>query len=140
MADLVRFWYGALFLFASAYTLIAEGHVRVDILYTGFSERGKAWSNVAGTLLLGIPLCWVILTRGMWDAANIINGPLLSFEVTQSGYGMYVKYFLAAFLLVYALTMMMQFASYFLNSAAVLFRERGVHNSSFSSCSSSPWW
>ncbi|MEH6359565.1 MAG: permease, partial [Amylibacter sp.] len=31
MADLVRFWYGALFLFASAYTLAEEGHVRVDI-------------------------------------------------------------------------------------------------------------
>lgn len=128
MADLVRFWYGALFLFASAYTLIAEGHVRVDILYAGFSERGKAWTNVVGTLLLGIPLCWVILTRGMWNGANIINGPLLSFEVTQSGYGMYVKYFLAAFLLVYALTMMMQFASYFLSSAAVLLRERGAHS------------
>ena len=28
MSDLVRFWYGALFLFASAYTLIEEGHVR----------------------------------------------------------------------------------------------------------------
>jgi TRAP-type mannitol/chloroaromatic compound transport system permease small subunit len=36
MGDLVRFWYAGLFLFASAYTLIEEGHVRVDVLYAGF--------------------------------------------------------------------------------------------------------
>lgn len=32
MGDLVRYWYAALFLFASAYTLFEEGHVRVDVL------------------------------------------------------------------------------------------------------------
>ena len=37
--DLVRFWYAALYLFASAYALIHEGHVRVDVLYSNFSER-----------------------------------------------------------------------------------------------------
>ncbi len=127
MADLVRFWYGALFLFASAHTLVAEGHVRVDILYTGFSERGKAWSNCLGSAILGIPLCWVILTRGLWGSSNLINGPLLNFEVTQQGYGMYVKYFLAGFLLVYALSMLVQFSSYVLSNAAVLIHERGAH-------------
>jgi TRAP-type mannitol/chloroaromatic compound transport system permease small subunit len=128
MADLVRFWYGALFLFASAHTLVAEGHVRVDILYTGFSERGKAWTNVLGSGLLGIPLCWIILTRGLWGSSNLINGPLINFEVTQQGYGMYVKYFLAAFLLIYAVTMLLQFTSYVLSSAAVLIHERGAHS------------
>ena len=120
MGDLVRFWYAALFLFASAYTLIEEGHVRVDILYAGFSVRGKAWSNVAGSVLLGVPLCWIILTSGMWNKSNLINAPLLSYEVSQSGYGMYVKYLMAGFLLVYALSMLMQFLGYTLRNAAVL--------------------
>ena len=123
MGDLVRFWYAALFLFASSYTLINEGHVRVDILYTSFSERGKAWTNSLGSLLLGAPLCWIILTRGLWSKSTLINAPLLSFEVSQSGYGMYVKYLMAGFLLVYALSMLVQFMSYFLSSAAVLLRE-----------------
>ncbi|MDD9878058.1 MAG: TRAP transporter small permease subunit [Magnetovibrio sp.] len=127
MADLVRFWYGALFLFASPYTLVQEGHVRVDILYAGFTERGKAWTNMLGSLLLGIPLCWVILTQGMWGKFSVINGPLLTFEVTQAGYGLYVKYWLAAFLLVFGVAMMVQFASYFLSSVAVLMREPGYH-------------
>lgn len=123
MGDLVRFWYAALFLFASAYTLLEEGHVRVDVLYTNFSERAKAWSNTIGTVLLGMPICWVILTRGLWSKSNIINAPLLSFEITQSGYGMYVKYLMASFLLVYAVSMLVQFSSFFLTSAATLLRE-----------------
>ena len=54
--DLVRFWYAALYLFASAYALMHEGHVRVDVLYTGFSEKRKAWTTSIGSLVLGIPL------------------------------------------------------------------------------------
>ena len=120
MGDLVRFWYAALFLFASAYTLIEEGHVRVDIIYAGMTKRRKAWSNVLGSILLGVPLCWIIMTSGMWDKSNLINAPLLSYEVTQSGYGLYVKYLMAGFLLIYALTMLMQFLGYTLRNAAVL--------------------
>ena len=55
MGDLVRFWYAGLFLFASAYTLLHDGHVRVDVLYTNFSERGKALTNIIGSLI-GIEL------------------------------------------------------------------------------------
>ena len=123
MGDLVRFWYAALFLFASAYTLLHEGHVRVDVLYTGFGARGKAWTNALGAALLGVPLCWVILTRGLGGKSNLINAPLLSFEVSQSGYGMYVKYLMAGFLLIYALSMLAQFLSQFLANAATLLNE-----------------
>lgn len=123
MGDLVRFWYAALFLFASAYTLMEEGHVRVDILYNTFSERGKAWANAIGTLLLGVPVCWVILTRGMWGKSNLINAPLLSYEVTQSGYGLYVKYLMAGFLLIYALSMLIQFFSFFLENMGKVLHE-----------------
>ncbi len=123
MADLVRFWYGAMFLFASAYTLLVEGHVRVDILYASFTERSKAWTNMIGAIVLGVPLCWIILTRGMWGKTNMINGPMLNFEMTQSGFGMFVKYFMAAFLVVYSISMLLQFVSYAMRSAAVLLGE-----------------
>jgi TRAP-type mannitol/chloroaromatic compound transport system permease small subunit len=120
MGDLVRFWYAALFLFASAYTLVHEGHVRVDVLYAGFSRAKKAWSNIIGCLTLGIPLCWVILMQGMGGKGHSINSPLLSFEISQSGYGMYVKYLMAGFLVVFALTMIVQFVSYLLHNIAQL--------------------
>ena len=118
MGDLVRFWYGGLFLFASASTLIEEGHVRVDVLYAGFTSRTKGLVNALGSLLLGIPLCWVVLAIGFDQRSSIIASPLLAFEVTQAGFGMYVKYLLAAFLAIFAITMMTQFSAYFLDGVA----------------------
>ena len=118
MGDLVRFWYGSLFLFASSYALIKEGHVRVDILYTNFSEKGKAWSNLIGSLFLGIPICATILLRGMWCEHCILNAPIKSFEQSMSGYGMQVKYLMAGFLAIYALTMLIQFTSFFMSSSS----------------------
>ena len=123
MGDVVRFWYAALFLFASAYTLVEEGHVRVDVLYAGFPRRKKAKFDAIGSLLLGIPICWVILMQGMGGRGNSINSPLLSFEVSQSGYGMYVKYLMAAFLVVFAVTMLIQFISYLLYNVNQLIRQ-----------------
>ena len=118
MGDLVRFWYGALFLFASAHALIHEGHVRVDVLYTNFSDRARAWTNTIGSFLFGIPLCLIILFLGMSSKASIINSPLLSFEITQQGSsGLYVKYLMAAFLAIFALSMLAQFTSYFMKNS-----------------------
>ncbi len=120
MGDLVRFWYAALFLFGSAYALISEGHVRVDVFYAHFSSRGKAWANGIGAILMGLPLCWVILTTGMWGKGSSLNNPLLSFEVSQQGYGMYVKYLMVGFLVTFSVTMAIQFMSSFLDSIAEL--------------------
>ena len=123
MGDLVRFWYAALFLFASAYTLVHEGHVRVDVLYSRFGKRTKSWVNSVGTLILGLPLGWTILLTGMWDKTSSINSPVHSFEVSQSGYGLYVKYLMVGFLAIYAVSMIVQFASYLLDSVADLRQE-----------------
>ena len=57
MGDLVRFWYAGLFLFASAYTLVHDGHVRVDVLYANFSEKGKALTNSIGSPAIGVCRC-----------------------------------------------------------------------------------
>ena len=121
--DLVRFWYSALYLFASAYALIHEGHVRVDVLYTGFSERKKAWTNSIGSLILGIPLCLIVLFLGMGGKASIINGPVISFEITQQGSnGLYLLYLMAVYLAVFAVSMLIQFTSYFMSSSDKLLR------------------
>ena len=116
--DLVRFWYSALYLFAAAYALMHEGHVRVDVLYTGFSERKKAWTNSMGSLLLGIPLCLIVIFLGLSGKASIINGPVLSFEITQQGSnGLYLLYLMAIYLIVFAVSMLTQFTSYFMSSS-----------------------
>ncbi len=128
MADLVRFWYAALFLFASAHTLLEEGHVRVDVLYATFDARMKGWVNAVGSIVLGISLCWIILVVGMNTASSVINSPLLAFETTQTGFGMYVKYFMAGFLGIFAISMMIQFVSYMMDATADVQEEPGGHD------------
>lgn len=123
MGDLVRFWYAAFYLFASAYSLIEGGHVRVDVLYARIGNRKKAWVNALGSLLLGLPVCWTILHYGMGSKQSSLIAPILSFEVSPTGYGMYIKYLMAAFLIVYAVSMAIIFVSYFLSSCAYLFKE-----------------
>ena len=126
MGDLVRFWYAALFLFASAYTLYEDGHVRVDVIYAGMNPRAKGRVNAIGSILLGMGLCWVVLLLGMWSKSAIIISPILVFETTQSGFGMYVKYFMAGFLAVFAVSMLIQFVSYLFESTADARNEQGA--------------
>jgi TRAP-type mannitol/chloroaromatic compound transport system permease small subunit len=56
-------WYlfSLVFLLGAAYTLKEDAHVRVDVLYTQLSRRGKAWINILGTVLFLIPFCALIL-------------------------------------------------------------------------------
>ena len=123
--DIVRFWYAALFLFASAYTLFEDGHVRVDVIYTNFSRRTKGVINSYGCIFLGMTLCWAILLLGMWEKTNIIVNPMLSYESAQAGFGMYTKYWLASFLAIFAISMMIQFVSYLFESTADVYKEEG---------------
>ncbi len=118
MGDLVRFWYAALFLFASAHTLVEDGHVRVDVFYAGMKSRTKGFINAWGSILLGIGFCWVILITGMDGKTAIINAPMMNYEVSQSGFGMYVKYLMAGYLGLFAITMLIQFVAYLLESVA----------------------
>jgi TRAP-type mannitol/chloroaromatic compound transport system permease small subunit len=123
--DIVRFWYAALFLFASAYTLFEDGHVRVDVLYSKFTSKTKGIVNSYGSVLMGMTLCWCILLLGMWEKTNVIVNPMLSYESAQSGFGMYTKYWLASFLAIFAISMMIQFSSYLFESFADYKNEDG---------------
>lgn len=55
--ELVRFMHAMLFLLAASYTLLKDGHVRVDIVYHNASERFRAWIDIMGTLIFLWPVC-----------------------------------------------------------------------------------
>lgn len=118
ISDLVRTWYAALFLFASAYTLVEEGHVRVDVFYASMSRRTKALVNGIGAVVLGMSLMWVILILGTATNASPIIGPFIRYEQGQQTYGLAIKYWMAAYLAIFATLMMVQFAAMVLKAAA----------------------
>ena len=55
-------WYlfAAIVMFGASYTLRVNEHVRVDILYTHLSERGKEWLDLVGTAVFLVPSMLVI--------------------------------------------------------------------------------
>jgi TRAP-type mannitol/chloroaromatic compound transport system permease small subunit len=126
MGDLVRYWYAALFLFASAHTLVEEGHVRVDVFYAGFGRTKQGFCNAIGTILFGMVTAWVIIIIGFDGKQSIINSPIANFEISQSGMaGMFTKYQMAAFIGFFSITMLIQFVSYFFEAVADMRNEPG---------------
>ena len=65
LQESVTYMYAILFMLGVAYTLQQDGHVRVDILYQGFSRPGQAWVNLLGTLFLLVPVS-VFLLVSSW--------------------------------------------------------------------------
>ena len=55
-------WYlfAAIVMFGASYTLKVNEHVRVDIVYTHLSERGKLWLDLVGTAIFLVPSMLVI--------------------------------------------------------------------------------
>ncbi len=76
-------WYlfSLVFLLGAAYTLKHDAHVRVDVLYARLSPRGKAWINLAGTVLFLIPFCVLMLwvswpsVRNSWVVREMSPDP-----------------------------------------------------------------
>jgi TRAP-type mannitol/chloroaromatic compound transport system permease small subunit len=56
MQEGVLWVHAAVFMLAAAYTLSRDEHVRVDIFYRKLDDRGRAWVDICGTLLLLLPM------------------------------------------------------------------------------------
>jgi TRAP-type mannitol/chloroaromatic compound transport system permease small subunit len=51
-----------IFLMGAGYTLLKDGHVRVDIFYQRMNPKTQAWINLFGVLLLLIPGCYLVIS------------------------------------------------------------------------------
>ncbi len=59
-----------IFLMGAGYTLLKDGHVRVDIIYQRLNIKGKAWVNLLGVIFFLIPGCIMIIMTSWKFAAN----------------------------------------------------------------------
>ncbi|MHA7872358.1 MAG: TRAP transporter small permease subunit [Hyphococcus sp.] len=69
MQESITYMHGAVFLVASGYALLTDGHVRVDIFYRDASPRRKAFIDFLGTYLLLFPVCLLLL----WAASPYVG-------------------------------------------------------------------
>jgi TRAP-type mannitol/chloroaromatic compound transport system permease small subunit len=61
MQESVAYMHALVFMLGAAYTLKHDAHVRVDIIYQRCSEKGRAWIDFFGVLLLLLPVACFIL-------------------------------------------------------------------------------
>lgn len=82
------YFHAALILFAAAWTLRDDGHVRVDVFYADAGPRAKAWVDLLGAVLLLIPfmvavifLSWPYVARAwaIFEGSREISGLPLMF-------------------------------------------------------------
>ncbi|MEE4163535.1 MAG: TRAP transporter small permease subunit [Woeseiaceae bacterium] len=60
LQESVTWMHAVVFMLGAAYTLEHEEHVRVDVFYRRFGERGRAVVDLLGVVLFLLPLCgWI---------------------------------------------------------------------------------
>lgn len=68
LQESVVYMHGAAFLVGLSFALKHDAHVRVDVFHSRLSRRGRAGVNLAGHMLLLMPLAATILATS-WDYA-----------------------------------------------------------------------
>jgi TRAP-type mannitol/chloroaromatic compound transport system permease small subunit len=59
-----------IFLMGAGYTLLKDGHVRVDIFYQRCSPKTQAWINLIGVIFFLIPGCYMIIATSIHFVYN----------------------------------------------------------------------
>lgn len=81
-------FFALIFLFGASYALKEEKHVRVDLFYTNFADKKKAWINLIGALFLLIPWCMIII----WKSAEYTYSSFVINEGSAQPGGLPARY------------------------------------------------
>ena len=121
MQEITTWLHASVFLLGIAYTLGRDEHVRVDIFYRRFGDRGRAWVDLLGTLLLLLPVAGFILVES-WD---YVFGPRGTWAVMESsrqsgGLGYPAPPLLKTFMILMPVLLMLQGLAIMLRAAVTL--------------------
>jgi TRAP-type mannitol/chloroaromatic compound transport system permease small subunit len=116
LQESVTYLHSLVFMLGAAYTLKHDGHVRVDIFYQRLSERCRAWINLAGTLLLLLPVCMFILLASI----DYVGNAWSILEGSQEAGGLDAVFLLKTLIPVMAVLLLLQGISICLHSILLL--------------------
>jgi TRAP-type mannitol/chloroaromatic compound transport system permease small subunit len=84
--------FSVIFLIGAGYTLLQDGHVRVDIIYQRFGAKGKAWINFVGVLVFLLPGCYMVIATSL----NFVQMAFASLEGSPDPGGVPYRFILKA--------------------------------------------
>ncbi|MFQ5533991.1 MAG: TRAP transporter small permease subunit [Sphingomonadales bacterium] len=104
LQESLSYFHGALFMAGAGYTLLHEGHVRVDILYRDAAPRTKAISDLIGAVFLLLPVCVLI----WWLSWPFVDASWAVLEGSRETSGIQAVFLLKSLILVFAALVGMQ--------------------------------
>ncbi len=63
--EVTAYLYGPHFMMVAAYTLLHQGHVRIDIIWGKFSARTRGILDIITNLVFFFPFCTIVLYQGI---------------------------------------------------------------------------
>lgn len=108
--------HGVIIMVAAGYTLLHDGHVRVDIFYRSASARYKAWVDLLGVLCLLFPMLGIV----WWTAWPYVLLSWHRHETSRDAGGMQGLYLLKTAILVYCVLLALQGLALAIRSLLVL--------------------
>ena len=116
MQDLYVWMNGAMFMGVAGYTLLQNGHVRVDIFYRPASLRFKAWVDILGSLFFVGPLIWILVQYSL----PFVQRSWRFYEGSANYGGMPGLFVLKSFILLFAAVVGLQALAMLLRGILVL--------------------
>ncbi len=104
MQESVIYLHAILFMIGAGYTLLHEGHVRLDIFYRDTSVRTKALVDLWGSIGLLIPVTVLI----WWSSWPYVAGSWKVLEGSKETSGIHAVFLLKTVILVFAALMLVQ--------------------------------
>ncbi len=116
MAELEWHVFAFIFLMGAGFTLLHDGHVRVDIFYSNMDRKKQAYINFFGVLLFLLPSCYLVLTTTIpWVIVAYKVG-----EVSIDPGGIPARFVLKAILPMGYFLMLIQGVSLFIKSLFII--------------------
>lgn len=112
MQESLLYMHSMIFLGGAAYTLRHNGHVRVDVFYSRFSEKTRAWINLTGCLIFLFPVTAVI---GWMSWPYVISSWAIREGSIESS-GIQAVFILKSMILFFAITLFLQGLALLLHS------------------------
>lgn len=112
----LTYMHSLVFLGAAGYTLLHNGHVRVDIIYSKLNEKKKAWINLLGSLIILFPVLIIIGVYAMPFVAQ--SWDILEGSIETSG--LHIVYILKSMILLFVASTFIQGISMTLHSILII--------------------
>lgn len=116
MQESIWYMHGVLFMLGAGYTLLKNGHVRIDIFYREANDRRRALIDLVGTLIFLFPFLVFI----WWSAWSYVLNAWAVRESSTEISGLPYIYLLKTIVLIFVGLMMMQGVANVIRSALVL--------------------